>query len=354
MKHHIVKLLSVVLPFASLVACACTKSPAPVAPAQPSAARESAPDTVVATIGDKKITLAELDAEVAPQMRELEEQRFQTRRQGLETMINQQLVKEAAAQKGMTEEAYLKAEVDAKVTPPTDAEVEKFFNQNANQLPPGSKLADFRERIVNYMSRQGHTEKAKDVFNELRKANKVVVTLTPPAKPRLEVEAKGPERGPQTAKVTIVEFSDFECPFCSRARQTVDQVMKKYEGKARLVFRQFPLSFHAHARKAAEAALCADAQGKFWEMHDAMFSDQTKLEVPSLKETAARLGLDKAKFETCLDKGEETKRLEYDMAAAEKAGVTGTPAFFINGISLSGAQPIEEFERVIDQELATN
>lgn len=341
-----------------LIACACTQAPsAPAATPQAagtSASKDLPPDTVVATVSDKKITLSALDEQATAQLRELEEQRYQIRRQSLDQMINQQLVKEQASKKGVTEEQYLKDEVDAKVTTPTKEQVKEFFAKNSAQLPPGAKLEEYQDRIETFLKRQGSAERAKDVFNDLRKNANVQVTLTPPPKPRVQVEAKGPVKGPEGAKVTLVEFSDFECPFCSRARETVDKVMAKYDGKVKLVFRQFPLSFHPHARKAAEGALCANAQGKFWQFHDALFSDQTKLEPAQLKETASKLGLDKDKFGACLDSGEQGKIIETDMAAAEKVGVSGTPAFFINGVSLSGAQPLEEFERVIDQELAVN
>ena len=338
-----------------LIACACTQAPsAPAATPQASASKDLPADTVVATVGDKKITLGALDEQASAQLRELDDQRYQIRRQSLDQMINQQLVKEQASKKGVTEEQYLKDEVDAKVPAPSKEQVKEFFAKNSSQLPPGAKLEEYQERIETFLKRQGHGERAKDVFNDLRKTANVVVTLTPPPKPRVQVEAKGPAKGPEAAKVTLVEFSDFECPFCSRARETVDKVMAKYDGKVKLVFRQFPLSFHPHARKAAEGALCANAQGKFWQFHDALFSDQTKLEPAQLKETATKLGLDKDKFAACLDSGEQGKVIETDMAAAEKVGVSGTPAFFINGVSLSGAQPMEEFERVIDQELAVN
>jgi protein-disulfide isomerase len=354
MKKHVMQLTTAALSAAFLFACACNKAPSGSAPASAGAGRDPAPDAVVATIGDKKITVAELDEHIGAQLRELDEQRYEVRRQGLDQMVNQKLVQAEAVKKGVSEEQFLKDAVDAKVPPPSDDKVKEFFEKNASQLPPGAKLEDFKDRIVSFMTRQAHGERAKEVFAELRKGQNVVVNLQPPPKPRMQVEAKGPSRGPEGAKVTLVEFSDFECPFCSRARETVEKVMAKYDGKVRLVFRQFPLSFHQHARKAAEGALCANAQGKFWPMHDALFGDQSKLDIASMKETAGKMGLDKDKFAACLDSGEQSKAVDEDMAAAEKVGVSGTPAFFINGVSLSGAQPLEEFERVIDQELAVN
>jgi protein-disulfide isomerase len=157
-------------------------------------------------------------------------------------------------------------------------------------------------------------------------------------------------RGEASAPITIVEFADFECPYCSRAAETVEKVRAAYPGKVKLVFRHFPLSFHPKAPKAAEAAACADEQGKFWQMHDALFEGQD-LELEAMKANAQRLGLDAAKFDACLDSGRMAALVKRDQAAGNKAGVTGTPAFFINGVMLSGAQPEEAFHKVIDEEL---
>jgi protein-disulfide isomerase len=153
--------------------------------------------------------------------------------------------------------------------------------------------------------------------------------------------------------VTLVEFSDFQCPYCGKAHDTVEQVMQAYAGKVRLVFRQFPLNFHQNAGKAAEAALCANEQGKFWEYHDVLFKNQQTLDIAQLKEHAKSVGLEGGSFGTCLDQGKYKKAVDDDLAAGQKVGVTGTPAFFVNGVQLSGAIPFEEFKRVIDQELAS-
>ena len=177
----------------------------------------------------------------------------------------------------------------------------------------------------------------------------------PPRAPvvRKEVDAVGPSRGPKDAPVTIVEFSDFECPYCGAAHDTVEQVMSSYAGKVRLVYRQFPLSFHPHAAKAAEASLCAADQGKFWEYHEALFKNQKKLDLPDLKAHASEVGLDANKFGQCLESGDKKKAVDADQQAGLAAGVGGTPAFFINGIFLNGAQPLDEFKKVIDGELAS-
>src|SRR6266540_1918344 len=184
---------------------------------------------------------------------------------------------------------------------------------------------------------------------ELRQKAGVKVLLEPL---RVAVDVTGrPIRGNKDAPVTIVEFSDFQCPFCSRARPTVNKVRETYGDKVRVIFRNFPLSIHPQAQKAGEAAGCAGEQGKFWEMHDRLFANQAKLQVPDLKEHAAVLGLDPEAFRQCLDSGRHTADLQRDAEAGTGYGVSGTPSFFINGRPLVGAQPFESFAQVIDDEL---
>ena len=162
-----------------------------------------------------------------------------------------------------------------------------------------------------------------------------------------------PSKGPANAPVTIIEFSDYECPFCKRAEPTVEQVVAAYPDKVRLVYRHYPLPFHKSARPAAEAAACANAQGKFWEYHAKLFQNQNQLGADKLAAYADEVGLDKAKFSDCLAKKPYTAAIDKDLADGQKVGVNGTPAFFINGRMLSGAQPFDKFKEIIDDELAS-
>jgi protein-disulfide isomerase len=168
---------------------------------------------------------------------------------------------------------------------------------------------------------------------------------------RVPVDPIGPAKGPADAPVTLVEFSDFQCPFCARFVATLEMVREKYGDKVRLVFRQYPLPFHPNAAKAAEASLCAWEQGKFWEMHDAMFANQQALAVENLKAKAAGLGLNADSFNRALDAGKYADEVQADVAAAQKAGVSGTPALFVNGRFISGAFPLDQVTQVIDDEL---
>ncbi|MBS3128112.1 DsbA family protein [Candidatus Woesearchaeota archaeon] len=163
-----------------------------------------------------------------------------------------------------------------------------------------------------------------------------------------------PFKGDANAPVTIVEFSDFECPFCARFhKDTFPQIMKQYidTGKVKFIYRDFPLSFHPNAQKAAEASECADDQGKFWEMHDTIFEKGVTGGVTSFKQYALDLSLNTEMFNDCLDKGKYASEVQKDIADGSAAGITGTPGFLINGKLVSGAQPFSVFQQVIESEL---
>ncbi|MFH1836384.1 MAG: thioredoxin domain-containing protein [Methanobacteriota archaeon] len=148
--------------------------------------------------------------------------------------------------------------------------------------------------------------------------------------------------------VLIEEYSDFQCPYCSRVIPTINQIKQEYGGDVEIVFKHYPLPFHSDAKIAAEASECARDQGKFWEYHDLLFANQGKLKIPNLKDYASELGLDTKNFAKCLDAGEKTAIVEKDFNGGKSRGVTGTPTFFINGQKVVGAQPYETFKEVID------
>jgi protein-disulfide isomerase len=209
--------------------------------------------------------------------------------------------------------------------------------------------AEALKQIQSRLPPQRQRERRAAWVRELRQRAAVKVLLEPL---RVAVDIAGhPIRGNPDAPVTIVEFSDFQCPFCSRARPTVNRVRETYGDRVRVIFRNFPLQMHAEAQKAGEAASCAGEQGKFWEMHDLLFANQSKLQVASLKEHAAALKLNAEAFNQCLDSGKHATDVQKDLEQGADYGVTGTPAFFINGRPLVGAQPFETFTQVIDDEL---
>jgi protein-disulfide isomerase len=239
------------------------------------------------------------------------------------------------------------------VSDPPDAEIQKVYDNakaSGRQLPP---IDQVKPDIVKYLKERGTGEARKAFVDKLKAEAKVEMMLPPLLLPKVEVAADGPSRGDAKAPITIVEFSDYQCPFCGRAEESVKKVLENYKGKVRVVFRDFPLPFHDKAPKASEAAHCAGDQGKYWEMHEKLFANQQALDVPQLKDHAKGIGLDAGKFDKCLDSGDKAKIVESSKKAGEEAGVSGTPAFFINGRPLSGAQPYEKFKEVIDSELAS-
>jgi len=308
-----------------------------------------AADDVVATVGDKKITRAQLEDEIRAKLIELDNQRYDALREGLDGMIAQELLKREAAARGTTPEALTTEEIEKKAPEPSDADIQKVYDENKAQLG-GQTLEQIKPRIVQYLKGQKQDERRTAFIAELKKKYPTSVALKPPV---VDVAAAGrPERGPKNASVTIIEFSDYQCPFCQKAEDVVDQVMKTYADKIRLVYRDYPLPFHPNARPASEAAACANAQGKFWEYHAKLFHGDG-LEPEKLKTYADQVGLDRKKFDDCLEKKPFKAEIDKDVKDGEKAGVNGTPAFFINGRMLSGAQPFEKFKEVIDDELAT-
>jgi protein-disulfide isomerase len=313
------------------------------------------PKVEVAKIGATPVTAAEVEEAAKKELAKLNTDYtrnvYEARRHALEGLIVKRLVSDLAKAKGVEEDAFIEGEVSARAQKPTDAEVKAFFDKNQDKMR-GAPYEAMKDRISEYLANQKKGEVAQKYIEELKKKNNVQILLTEPEAERVNVEAKGPAKGPSDAKVTIVEFSDFQCPYCSRAKETVDKVMADYNGKVRLVFRDYPLPFHDKATKAAEAGLCADEQKKFWELHDHMFANQGQLDVDALKAAAKTKGLDTKKFDECLDSGKNSAAVQASMKAGQELGVEGTPHFFINGRALSGAQPYEKFKEVIDAELA--
>ncbi len=315
------------------------------------------PSTKIAEVDGQTITYGDLqsDREVGPKLRQAEvkalTELYDQRRSLVDEMISRRLLEDEAKSKGKTLEQWFQTDYTSSVPEPSDDEAKSFYEEHKAQIPQGQSFEDLKPRIKQAIRQQKLRDNMSKTLEDLKAKHKVVVALEPPELPRIEVEAKGPARGPANAPVTIVEFSDFQCPYCGREVPVIERVMKEYDGKVRLVFRHYPLDFHPFAQKAAEAAACAQEQGKFWELHDKMFGNQTKLAVEDLKGYAKSVGLDPSKFDKCLDSGEKKAMVEEDQKAGSAAGVNGTPAFFINGLFINGAQPYEQIKQAVDREL---
>ncbi|HVG08403.1 MAG TPA: thioredoxin domain-containing protein [Thermoanaerobaculia bacterium] len=303
----------------------------------------------LAQVNGKDITEADVKTFAADQFSQLEKQYEQQKREllegALEQTIQDRLLAEEAKASGKTKEQIL---ADMKPAAVTEADIDAFYEQNKAQIAPRTK-EQVAPMITQYLEQQRQAELQQKFYEGLRAKHKIKYLMEPT---RVEVAATGPAQGPATAPITIVEFSDFQCPYCARLIPTLDQVKAKYGDKVRIVFRQYPLSFHQNAQKAAEASLCANEQGKFWELHNAMFGNQQELAVEQLKAKAAELGMNAEQFNTCLDNAKFAAQVKADFDEGAKAGVSGTPAMFINGRFLSGAQPLNEITKVIDDELA--
>jgi protein-disulfide isomerase len=306
----------------------------------------------LAEVDGVTITSEEVEKSLAGQLSKLEEQIYNLKRQKVDALINEKLLEKEAAKHKLSVPALLDAEVTSKVGLVTEQEIEKFYQDNKAQIK--GEQAQVREQIRAFLQNQKLAAKREELLASLRSQAKVVVNLKPPPVLRVEVSVDGaPFRGPANAAITLVEFSDFECPFCKRAHPTLMQVLEKYSGKVKLVYRDFPLeSIHPQARRAAEAARCAQDQGKFWDYYDVLFTESPKLAPDDLKRYAAQIGIDVKKFDDCLSGGVHKNAVQKDWDEGTRLGITGTPAFFINGRPLTGAQPIEAFARIIDEELA--
>ena len=315
----------------------------------PLAAR-AAGDTL-AEVDGVTITSEEIEKPLASQLSKLEEQIYNLKRQRLDALINEKLLEKEAAKRKLTVPALLDAEVTSKVRLVTEQEIEKFYQENKAQIKGDDPQV--REKIRGYLQNQALQTRRETFIQSLRSQAKIVVNLKPPPILRVEVAVDGaPFKGPAKAPVTIVEFSDFHCPFCRRVLPTLAQLESRYGEKIKLVFRDFPIeNLHPGATKAHEAARCANEQGKFWAYHDKLFASPPKSSPEIFKGLAKEAGLDIARFETCFDSGKYQAGVKKDIEEGQSAGVTGTPAFFINGRLVSGAQPLDAFTRVIDDEL---
>jgi protein-disulfide isomerase len=318
----------------------------------PAAAETPATSESLAEVDGAAITAGEVEQALGAPLRNLEEQIYTLKRQKLEALIAERLLAQEAARRGLSVEALLEAEVTAKVGPVSGQEIENLYQANKNRLN-GDEPA-VRERIKNYAQSQKLVAGREAFLKSLRSQARVVVHIQAPPPFRAELSVDGaPVKGSATAPVTLVEFTDFQCPFCRQVQPTLDQLLAKYDGKVKLVYRDFPIDqLHPQARKAHEAARCANEQGKFWAYHDRLYANAPQAGPGELKTYAGEVGLNLPAFERCLSSMKYQAAVQKDEEEGIRAGVTGTPTFFVNGRLLSGAQPLDSFARLIDEELA--
>jgi protein-disulfide isomerase len=318
-------------------------------PAESSSA-QAAKGAPVAIVEGQQILEDELSPVIEGQLRRPWLREYHAWRKALDDLINQKLVAAKAKQKGLTSEEFLQQEVDDKLAEPSEAELQAlyFHQRDLSNIP----YEQVKNQLLPGLKQQKAERARQDYIRRLRQGADVSVMLRPP---RVQV-AYDPARvlGNPGASVTIVEFCDFQCPYCRKANVTLKQLLNKYEDSVRLAFRDFPLTqIHARAQRAAEAARCAYQQGQFWAYHDLIFASPDKLSDEDFNQHARRLGLDVTQFDKCLRDGKFKAQVEDDVREGMQAGVSGTPGFFINGIFLDGWQPLANFESIIDAELGS-
>ena len=328
---------------------ACTES----AKAKVSMVFKDAPKPgVVAKINGEEITEDQLVGDAQVELMQIKKQEYDLKMNQLNKLITDRVLGAEAKKDGMANaDEYIQKKIlkgDIKIS---DAEYKKFVKEK--NIPESNINDQVKDRIFSYMKEQKKEEMIQAAVAKLTKGNPVEVYFKKP-KSNIQVDiGNAPVTGGDNAKVTVIEFSDFQCPFCGRAAKTVSEVKKKYGNKIKIAFKQFPLPMHKDAVPAAEASMCVAEQGKdkFWKFHDIAFANQDKLSADDLAKHAKAAGADEKKFKECFDAHKFADYVKKDQAYGEKLGVRSTPTFFINGQLLSGALPIESFSEVIDEEL---
>jgi predicted DsbA family dithiol-disulfide isomerase len=303
---------------------------------------------LAALIDGQPILQKDVDERASPQVLELSEKIFEVKEKTLNDLIDERLLNKEASRLSVTVQKLMEREVNTQFSEPTPAEVESYYLGIKDRI--GRPLEEVRDMISEYITSTRRQEAYQNYLRRLRAAANIVILLAPP---RATVSIDPLRvRGPKDAPITIVEFSDFECPYCAEAEDTLRQLFMKYPTQIRLAYRDFPLELHVHAVASAEASRCAAAQGRYWPYHDMLFANQQRLESRDLSEFASQLQLNSNYFAKCTAQRSFARGVQRDVAEGQKLAITGTPAFFVNGIVLSGAVGLDEFSRVIDAELA--
>ncbi len=318
---------------------------APTAPATPQPSVGTGQP--LAKINGETITDDDVRKVAGPKLQQAEMDLYDARKDAIDQIIDDKLLEAEAKKQGTTKADLLKKDVYDKIKI-EDKDIEKFYEDNKAQMQ-GKKLEDVKQNIRGYLFREKHQKVYGDLMDELRKKADVEFLIHAP-KVAIE-EGDNPAIGPKNAPVKIVEFTDYQCPFCGKSRPTVTQILDEYKGRVRYVLRDFPLSFHKDSEKAHEGARCAGEQNKYWDMNKKLFSNQQAIKVDDVKKYAQDLKLNLDKFNQCLDSGKYAEVIKQNQEYGEKVGVSGTPAFFINGRMISGARPYASFKEIIDDEI---
>jgi protein-disulfide isomerase len=290
---------------------------------------------------------AQLKAQLEDLQRQIQEQEYNLRKKALTEILFDM----EAQTRGIPRNTLVEQEVTSKAAQFTPREVDTLW-ETVKAGARGASKEQMRAQLETLLiQRKTETELGRYQLALFKKYDVSLIGLQPVRK-TVVIPADAPVLGPENAPITIVEFTDYQCPYCQQAQQYVDRVMDVYKDKVRLVYQEFPLDFHEQAMPAGVAARCAGEQGKFWEMHSDMLRTPGALDKTDLEGRALRLGVDTARFNSCLASDKFTSVIQKAIANGRSVGVSGTPTFFLNGRAFSGAQPFEVFERMIEEELA--
>jgi protein-disulfide isomerase len=302
---------------------------------------------VVAVVGSRVIRLSDVDEAASGRLLALRNQEYTVRRQQLQLLIDAALLELEAERRSVKVSDLLKTEVEDMTPAVTAAEAQIILEANPSQASNEKAVAGLQQRI-----RQQRIARRRSAFLESLRARASVNIALDPVRIAVEGDPDNTRvSGPLDAPVTIVEFSDFQCPFCAKMLPVLSELRARYGESLRLEFRDLPVVGHPFAERAAEAGRCAGAQGKFWQLHDALFRQQQQLSEALLPALAREAGLDVESFDACLASGVQRQGIDRDKRAAERLGINGTPAFFVNGRALFGAVPLDGIVTVIEEEL---
>lgn len=299
---------------------------------------------VVAEIAGRKVTTEELEQKQAGKLLQAKYKYYLAERDALEQFIDDQLLELQAKKEGVTLDELYKRHVAVNVPEPTEDQLRFYYEGVQTEEPYETARPNIIETV-----HQLRTKKARDAYiADLRGQYGVVVELNQPSA-HVDVE-KTQRLGSEKAPVQIIEFADYECPYCQKVFPDLNRLRDQFGDQVSVVYKDFPLPMHPLAARAAEAARCAAAQGKFWEYHDALFQNK-KLQLSDLKQQAKDLKLDTASFDKCLDSGEQTAAVKADSKEGLRLGLVGTPSFFVNGHFLSGSVGYAKLRETVLQEL---
>jgi len=319
---------------------------------KPSFLFKPAKEGLAAKFGNVEISNSELMSGIDSEVYEHESKAFEVKFNKLRMIILDKLIQNDSRKGNMSNDEFLSKFI-AKDVNITDKEINAFIKDQS--IPDEHINPQVKEKIKNYLEMERKKEAVDNWLAAQTKKTPVEVYIQKPRRPTYNVEAgNAPSMGGKNAKVTIVEFSDFQCPFCAKGADLLKKIKAKYGDKVKIAFKQFPLPFHNHAEQAAVASLCANEQSanQFWKFHDEMFANQDSLDKAGLSKLAQKAGLKVDVFEKCLNDNKHISQVKADMEEGKKVGVKSTPTFFVNGQLISGAQPVEVFAELIDEALA--